>query len=99
MRLSLVGMSGSGKSFWSGKLSRSGFRRMCCDDLIAARLVAELGSKRGGIAAVGRWMGFPFEPHYKEREAAYLACEMEVMNQILEELGKGEDNPEEDISH
>jgi shikimate kinase len=83
MRLSLVGMSGSGKSFWSGKLSRSGFRRMCCDDLIADRLGAQLGSKRGGIAKVGRWMGLPFEPQYREREAAYLACETEVMNEIL----------------
>jgi shikimate kinase len=92
-----VGMSGSGKSFWSGKLSRSGFRRMCCDDLIAARLVEELGSRRGGIAAVGRWMGLPFEPHYREREAAYLDCEMEVMNQILSQFDTGEDDPEENI--
>jgi shikimate kinase len=97
MRLSLVGMSGSGKSFWSGKLSRPGFRRMCCDDLIAARLVEELGSKRGGIATVGRWMGLPFEPHYSEREAAYLACEMEVMNQILAELDTGDDDPEANV--
>jgi shikimate kinase len=97
MRLSLVGMSGSGKSFWSGKLSRSGFRRMCCDDLIAARLVEELGSKRGGIATVGRWMGLPFEPHYREREAAYLGCEMEVMNQILVEIDTGDDDPEENV--
>jgi shikimate kinase len=70
---------------------------MCCDDLIAAGLIAELGSKRGGIATVGRWMGFPFEPHYREREAAYLACEMEVMNQILAEIDKDEANPEENI--
>jgi len=97
LRLSLVGMSGSGKSFWSGRLSRSGFRRICCDDLIAAGLVAELGNKRGNIAMVGRWMGFPFEPHYREREAAYLACEMEVMDKILAELDKGEDNFEENI--
>jgi shikimate kinase len=97
MRLSLVGMSGSGKSFWSGKLSRSGFRRMCCDDFIAARLVEELGSKRGGIAAVGRWMGLPFEPHYRAREAAYLGCEMEVMNQILVEIDTGDDDPDENV--
>jgi shikimate kinase len=96
MRLSLVGMSGSGKSFWSRKLSRSGFRRICCDDFIAARLAAELGTQGGSIAAVGRWMGFPFERHYKEREASYLASEVEVMAQILGELSQNAGNQEED---
>jgi shikimate kinase len=97
MRLSLVGMSGSGKSFWSGKLSRFGFRRICCDDLIAAGLVGQLGTEGGSIAAVGRWMGFPFDPHYKEREASYLACEMEVMAHILGELSRNAESQEEDI--
>ena len=97
MRLSLVGMSGSGKSFWSGRLFRSGFRLICCDDLIAAGLVADLGTTGGSIGAVGRWMGFPFERHYKEREGSYLACEMEVMAQILGELSMGGDNIEGDI--
>jgi shikimate kinase len=97
MHLSLVGMSGSGKSFWSEKLSRAGFRRICCDDLIAARLVSELGSEGGSIAAVGRWMGFPFERHYRKREASYLACEKEVMAQILGELSRNPKNMGEDI--
>lgn len=90
MRFSLVGMSGSGKSFWSQKLFRYGFLRFCCDDLIAARLSPELEKKADSVAAVGRWMGFPFEPRYKEREAAYLACEMEVMTELLQQLGKRE---------
>ena len=97
MRLSLVGMSGSGKSYWSKKLSKSGFRRYCCDDLIAARLVMDLGKKHGSIGTVGKWMGFPFEPQYKEREAKYLACETEVMSQILGELAKAEDHPGKNI--
>jgi shikimate kinase len=97
MRFSLVGMSGSGKSFWSEKLSRRGFRRICCDDLIAARLAAELGAEGGSIAAVGRWMGFPFERQYKEREASYLASEVEVMAQILEDSSKRAGNFDEDI--
>ena len=97
MRLSLVGMSGSGKSFWSKKLFRCGFVRFCCDDLIAARLSPELGKMADSIAAVGSWMGFPFEPRYKEREAAYLACEMEVMTELLQALGKSEEGAGERI--
>lgn len=97
MRLALVGMSGSGKSFWSKRLSRSSFRRFCCDDLIAARLGPDLGNRGGNIAVVGRWMGFPFEQPYKEREAAYLACETAVMNELLQELEYLEGNHGEKI--
>jgi shikimate kinase len=97
MRLSLVGMSGSGKSYWSNKLARSGFRSLCCDDMIAAGLLGELGRKGASIEALGRWMGFPFDPRYKEREAAYLACEKEVMNRILGELAERGENPQEKI--
>jgi shikimate kinase len=97
MRLSLVGMSGSGKSYWSKKLSKSGFRRFCCDDMIADRLALDLGKKHGCIVTVGKWMGFPFEPQYKEREAKYLACETEVMSQILGELAKAEDHAGEKV--
>jgi shikimate kinase len=97
MRLSLVGMSGSGKSFWSKKLFTSGFLRLCCDDLIAGRLSPELGKRADSVAAVGSWMGFPFEPRYKEREAAYLACEKEVMTELLQQLGKSEGGAEEKI--
>jgi len=90
MRLSLVGMSGSGKSFWSKKLLRWGFLRICCDDLIASRLVPDLGKGVDSVAVVGGWMGFPYETRYREREAAYLACEMEVMTELLERLEKSE---------
>ena len=97
MRLSLVGMSGSGKSYWSKKLSKSGFRRFCCDDMIAAKLELDLGKKHGSIGTVGRWMGFPFEPQYKEREAKYLTCETDVMSKILDELGRAGDRPGKNI--
>ncbi len=86
MRLTLIGMSGSGKSFWSKRLHQSSFRRFCCDDLIAARLLPESVSTGDAITVVGRWMGFPFEPPYKEREAAYLAAEMAVMIAAFEAL-------------
>jgi len=97
MCLSLIGMAGSGKSYWSMKLVEHGFRRFCCDDLIAAKLDPELTRPDGTTMELGQWMGFPYEPHYRERESKYLACEIEVLAEILEYLESRKSNPEEKI--
>jgi shikimate kinase len=95
VHLSLIGMSGSGKSYWSRKLAGRGFRRFCCDDLIAARLAPELVQSDGSTLTVGEWLGFPYQPHYREREALYLAHEVAVLTEILDHCdmwGNGEEN-------
>ena len=97
MRLSLIGMAGSGKSYWSMKLVEHGFRRFCCDDLIAAKLDPELTRPDRTTMELGQWMGFPYEPHYRERESKYLAYEIEVLTEILEYLESRKSNPEEKI--
>ena len=86
MRLSLMGMSGSGKSYWSQKLAEHGFKRFCCDALIAQKLRSQLTAADGSPVEMGKWMGFPYEPGYRTREAQYLACEVEVVREILEYL-------------
>jgi hypothetical protein len=76
-------MSGIGKSYWSSKLVERGFKRFCCDDLIAKKLAPELKRPDGAIMSMGAWMGFPFESDYAKRQAQYLNYEIEVMNEIL----------------
>jgi shikimate kinase len=83
MRISLIGMSGTGKSHWSSQLVARAFRRFCCDDMIAKKLEQELGISNGTVHSMGAWMGFPFEPRYREREAQYLAYELEVLQEVL----------------
>ncbi len=83
MRLSLIGMSGSGKSYWSAKLAQRGYRHFCCDALIAAKLAPELIRPDESRMTMGEWMGFPYQPQYAEREAKYLAYEMAVLEEIL----------------
>lgn len=97
MRLSLIGMAGSGKSHWSRKLSGHGFRRFCCDDMIAERLAPELMRPDGGTIKVSQWMGFPYQPYYKERESQYLRCEREVMVEILDYLENPDRGAEQNI--
>jgi len=96
-RLALIGMSGSGKSIWSMKLSEHGFRRFCCDDMIAHKLVSELTRSDGTVMELGDWMGFPYEPSYRARESRYLACEIEVLNEILEHIERLDHRSDENI--
>jgi shikimate kinase len=79
-------MSGSGKSHWSTRLAEDGFKCFCCDELIAQKLASELIRPNGTFLDLGEWMGFPYEPRYKERESRYLDCEKEVLTEILDYL-------------
>jgi hypothetical protein len=88
-RLALVGMSGSGKSFWTKKLTAAGWRSVCCDDLIEQRLAARLAAGGySGINGVAAWMGWPNSATYGQREAEYLAEEIGVMDEFLSNLEK-----------
>jgi shikimate kinase len=88
IKLSLIGMSGAGKSHWSQKFSGAGFRVIGIDDRIEEKLAPEL-DKDGhrGIGGVAAWMGWPDSPTYREREKKYLEYEVESMNEALDEIG------------
>lgn len=95
MQITLIGMSGSGKSLWSSALSRHGFRKLGCDNAIGRRLVDGGELSEGSLDLIGRWMGFPFETGFARREALYLDHEKAVMDQFLTEL---ETRPADDAS-
>ena len=97
MRISLIGMAGSGKSYWSKKLAQYGFRRFCCDDLIAAKLSNSLVRSDGTKMEMGKWMGFPYERHYTKRESTYLTYETEVLIEIFEYLNSHKNTHTENI--
>lgn len=94
MRVALIGMAGIGKSTWAGRLEREGFLRLDCDRMIAERLSRELAGAGDLIAALGSWMGLPWEPGYEERAARYQRLEAAVMEEIIGSLaaGKGDDD-------
>lgn len=92
MRISLIGMSGSGKSHWATRLAEDGFKCFCCDELIAQKLAPELLRPDGTFLDLGEWMGFPYEPRYKECESRYLDCEKEVLTEIIDYLEVSQDS-------
>jgi shikimate kinase len=87
IKLSLIGMSGAGKSHWAQKLAGAGFRVISMDDRIEKKLAPELaaGGYRG-IGGVAAWMGWPDQPAYREREKKYLECEVKSMDEALDEI-------------
>jgi hypothetical protein len=98
-RLALVGMSGSGKSFWAKKFAAMGWRSVCCDDLIEQRLAPRLATGGySGINGVAAWMGWPNSATYGQREAEYLAEEIGVMDEFLGNLEKETSGLEKDSS-
>lgn len=86
MKLSLIAMSGSGKSYWSAKLAKHGFRHFDCDRMIASKLGPTLTCSDGSVLSLGEWMGFPYQPGYRKREAQYLAYEKKVLAEIFEAI-------------
>jgi shikimate kinase len=87
IKLSFIGMSGAGKSYWAQKLAAAGFRMISIDDRIEEKLALELaaGGYRG-IGGVATWMGWPDQPTYRERARKYLECEVESMTEALNEI-------------
>ena len=86
-RLALIGMSGSGKTFWTNRLAEAAFPTVSCDGRIEERLRRDLeAAQLRGIGGVAAWMGWPDDPEYQEREAKYLEAEIAVMNEVLDDL-------------
>ena len=87
LKLSLIGMSGAGKSHWAQKLASAGFRVISIDDRIEKKLAPALASGgHQGIVGVAAWMGWPDDPAYGAREKKYLECEVESMREALNEI-------------
>ncbi|MGA2483834.1 MAG: hypothetical protein ABSF92_12045 [Candidatus Acidiferrales bacterium] len=95
LRLALIGMSGSGKTFWANRLAEAGYPVTSCDSRIEDRLKHELREGgHSGVAGVAAWMGSPDQPAYPQRAAKYLAAEVAVMD---ETLGTLERNPAREL--
>src|SRR5437879_5301084 len=89
LRIALIGMSGSGKSYWSKRLAQAGYASVCCDARIEERLRPRLEQGGyAGIRGVATWMGWPHSPTYAQREAEYLAEEIKTLDEALTELEK-----------
>ena len=86
--LAFIGMSGTGKTFWSQRLADAGHHVVSCDDLIGQRLAEHLpDGDRAGFNNMANdlaaWMGWPDSATYAGRESQYLAEEIGALDEVL----------------
>lgn len=84
MIITLIGMSGAGKTHWSKELEKKSFKRFGCDDLLEKKLNGNFS----GIKSVAEWMGRPSDKNYRKRCREYLLCEEEALKEIIEAVEK-----------
>lgn len=92
MILTLIGMSGAGKTFWATRLAEHGFTCFHCDDLLAEKLHSPGGPVGSSAVDIGRWMGLPHEPGFQQREAVFLEYEAVVIREVVERAAICADN-------
>lgn len=87
MIITLIGMSGIGKTFWSKKLEKIGYTRFGCDEMIEEHLAPELATHGyAGIHDVARWMGHPYDEQYPETSKKYVGYEQSVVERICDAI-------------
>lgn len=86
MFITLIGMSGIGKSYWSNKLEQHGFIRFGCDDLISEHIAKKLGYRNAAEFDMHAWVGYPDETNHTDRANEYLLAEETVLTNIINYL-------------
>jgi shikimate kinase len=94
MRISLIGMSNIGKTFWAKRLAvDKRLKHINCDALIEKKMEVEL-AQHGyhGLHDVAKWMGQPADHRYEKNSHHYIALEQIVMREALDQLRDSPDN-------
>ncbi|MCH2295804.1 MAG: ATP-binding protein, partial [SAR324 cluster bacterium] len=97
MRLSLIGMSAAGKSYWAKRMRSQGCRSIICDNLIAEQLGPLIISSEKSTLGLAAWMGKPDQPGYIEAQAKYLELETKVVTHICDELEQSSESDDKVI--
>lgn len=95
MILTLIGMSGTGKSYWSKKLATQGYIRFGCDDLIENHLAKKMNIADIPTFDIHQWVGYPDQESHTSHADQYLQAEAEVLHEIIESLNNS--SPEKNI--
>ncbi len=86
-KMTIIGMSNIGKTFWSKRLSEQGFKHIDCDKILEEKLEPEL-KKFGfeGLSEIAKWLGQPYEKQFRKNEEIISELEKEIIRNILDGL-------------
>jgi len=83
MIITLIGMSGIGKTHWSRFFKKLNYHMFSCDEMIEESLRPVLDAQGyAGLADIAKWMGYPTDPQYEENSKKYLQYENESVQEI-----------------
>ena len=84
MKLTLIGMTTVGKSYWSQQFEAAGFERINLDGIINDNLIAHIGDSQVQThEAISSWLGLPSEARYAENEKKLMQFETEAFKYAL----------------
>jgi shikimate kinase len=91
MKITLIGMSTVGKSYWSQKFVDAGFERIDLDNIIADYLAAYTGNTES-FDTMNQWLGLPDEPRYAEHEKIFMKMEEDALKYAISILENADKN-------
>lgn len=87
MKISLIGMSNVGKTYWSTKIEKMGYKRIGCDDLVEIELKKMFHDPDLiNISNVSEWLGQPYEKRYLKNSKIYLKIEEQVVKNFIYDI-------------
>jgi shikimate kinase len=79
-----IGMSGIGKSHWTKQLSQIGFSTIDCDAEVIKEVSKQAQMPFSTLSEAGTWLQLPHQEGYENREALFMKCEKQVIEQLLD---------------
>lgn len=92
-KFTLIGMSQTGKTFWSKRIQNQGYKYMHYQDFIESKLEEEL--KKDGFSSIEEaveWMKKPYAIQYKKIVNMYVELEEMALKNIIKDLKKLKDD-------
>ncbi len=79
-----IGMSGIGKSYWTKQLSQIGFSTIDCDAEVIKEVSKQAQIPFSTLSEAGTWLQLPHQEGFEQREALFMQCEKQVIEQLLD---------------
>ncbi len=86
MKIALIGLPKSGKTYWSKRIADAGYERIDCEELIQMDMAMHMKDEAYRDDGAPGWVATPDGKGAGEREQHYLKSEAVAMKQVIDRL-------------